>query len=361
MPKQKTIPKNSSRKRLLIVTQKVDMNDPILGFFHRWIVEFAANFERVTVICLQKGEYQLPQHVRVFSLGKETKKSRFRYLINFYSFIFKERDSYDTVFVHMNPIYVILGAPVWKSFGKKIALWYVHKHVDLKLRIAEKFAGLIFTASKESFRLPSQKLRVAGHGIDIGQFAASSVGVQNNTEPNTYRLLSVGRISKTKQVRIMVEAVQKLLEQHCSFALTLVGSGVTTEDKQYENKIKHFVKEAGLDGSVQFAGNISPSAVNTYYRSAQMLINLSETGSMDKAVLEGMLSGLQILTSNEAFKNIVPAQNFISPADVGIEILTKKIQELSQTTVDPDLKKYVMENHNIKNLIPKIASILSEE
>src|SRR3989344_6741688 len=56
--------------RLLIVTQKVDKNDPVLGFFHRWIEKFAKNFERVTVICLGKGEYNLPANVKVLSLGK---------------------------------------------------------------------------------------------------------------------------------------------------------------------------------------------------------------------------------------------------------------------------------------------------
>ena len=57
--------------KLLILTQKVDKNDPILGFFHRWVEEFARHCEQVTVIALGVGEYDLPQNVRVFSLGKE--------------------------------------------------------------------------------------------------------------------------------------------------------------------------------------------------------------------------------------------------------------------------------------------------
>lgn len=61
----------------MIVTQKVDVNDPILGFFHRWVEEFAKHFERITVICLQKGEYNLPANVKVFSLGKEESNFQF--------------------------------------------------------------------------------------------------------------------------------------------------------------------------------------------------------------------------------------------------------------------------------------------
>jgi len=61
--------------KLLIVTQTIDSNDPVLGFFVRWVEEFSKQCEEVTVICLQKGEYELPKNVRVFSLGKESTKS----------------------------------------------------------------------------------------------------------------------------------------------------------------------------------------------------------------------------------------------------------------------------------------------
>ena len=61
--------------KLLICTQKVDTNDDNLGFFHDWIKEFARHCEKVTVICLYKGEYGLPKNVIVKSLGKENTHS----------------------------------------------------------------------------------------------------------------------------------------------------------------------------------------------------------------------------------------------------------------------------------------------
>jgi len=57
--------------KLLIITQKVDMNDDVLGFMHGWINEFAKHCEKITVICLQKGEHELSDNVKVLSLGKE--------------------------------------------------------------------------------------------------------------------------------------------------------------------------------------------------------------------------------------------------------------------------------------------------
>ncbi len=96
--------------KLLILTQKVDKNDPILGFFHRWIEEFANHCEQVTVICLAKGKSTLPPTVSVLSLGKEAGQSRLKYLWRFYRYLWRERQNYDTVFVHMNQEYVLLGA-----------------------------------------------------------------------------------------------------------------------------------------------------------------------------------------------------------------------------------------------------------
>ena len=62
--------------KLLIITQKVNREDSVLGFFHSWIREFATHFEKVTVICLEKGTYDLPQNVAVLSLGKEGQRSK---------------------------------------------------------------------------------------------------------------------------------------------------------------------------------------------------------------------------------------------------------------------------------------------
>src|SRR5581483_12297211 len=91
-----------SAMKLLILTQKVDKNDPVLGFFHGWLREFANHFEFITVIALGVGEYELPQNVRVLSLGKESGVSKLKYLSRFYKYIWQERKNYEKVFVHMN-------------------------------------------------------------------------------------------------------------------------------------------------------------------------------------------------------------------------------------------------------------------
>ena len=126
--------------KLLIITQVLDTEHPILGFFHRWVEEFASQAELVHVIALQIGTHKLPENVHVYSLGKEQGQSRIKYLWRLYRCIWKLRHSYDGVFVHMNQQYVPLGYPLWKLLGKRIGLWYAHGAVSRSLRLAVRLA-----------------------------------------------------------------------------------------------------------------------------------------------------------------------------------------------------------------------------
>lgn len=337
--------------KILIITQKLDASDPILGFFHRWVEEFSKYSESLTVICLYKGEYDLPKNVTILSLGKEAGDSKIKYIINFYKYIWRERKNYDKVFVHMNQIYVLLGGIFWKILKKKIFLWYTHKSVTLSLRLAVLLSNNIFTASKESFRLNSNKIFIVGHGIDTGIF--SPKGDHQTHDP--YTILSVGRISSAKNQLIMTKALVILRQKGFKGRLVLVGLPITVSDEDYQKKVVEYVEKEELKNKVFFEGSSKPHLVIEAYRNADLFINLSTTGSLDKAVLEAMSCGLQIVTSNEAFKNIVPERNYCSllPSEIAEKILI-----LSKEKTDPALRQYVIENNNINNLIPTLIGII---
>lgn len=341
---------------ILLITQKVDKNDPILGFFHEWIKLFAREYDSVLVICLFLGQYDLPKNVKVLSLGKEKKKCKFFYLFNFYYYIWKERNNYNQIFVHMNQIYVILGWLLWKLMNKNIFLWYTHKKIGWSLVLAEKIVDLIFSASKESFKLPTSKLVVTGHGIDTSKFSPLIKGDRKNN--NCLEILSVSRISESKKIKELVLLAKVLEERGINFIIKVIGCPVLQEDAIYLSEVKKNIIINNLNHRINFIGAVSNDELPLLLRSGDVFINLSSTGSMDKAILEAMSCGLNILTSNLAFKDILPQNNFCDSDDP--VVLADKLMILLDNNNSQIFRSYIKNNHELSLLVRKISDIMKK-
>lgn len=341
--------------KLLIITQKVDRNDPILGFFHRWIVEFAKQCEEVTVICLMKGVYGLPQNVRVISLGKEEGESRPKYLRRFYASIWRERSHYDSVFVHMNQVYVLLGALVWKLLGKRVFLWYTHTKVTLSLRMAVALVDKALTASKESLRIQSKKVIALGHGIDTAVFSP-----ENRASIDAVSIVTVGRISPVKRYEILIDAFAELRSEFPIY-LNIAGAPATENDKEYLASLRALAKERGVGDRVRFKGAIRHDEVPALLRASHVFVNMSKTGSVDKAVLEAMACGVPAVTSNVAFKEMLsPYGLYFNDGDVHelariLGSLVAKKEALP--TLGRELRDTVLKEHDLGRLISTITSL----
>ena len=297
--------------KLLIITQSVDSEDSILGFFVRWIEEFSKHTESVEVICLREGRHALPANVHVHSLGKERGVSRLRYILDFYTSIWRLHHDYDTVFVHMNPEYIVLAGWWWRLSHKRISLWYMHKSVNLTLRIAAFFANIIFTGSKESFRLQSKKVQVMGHGIDTDFFSPDSSVTRGGWA------LSVGRLTKSKRHDLAI----RLAKQE-NRALRIAGEG---PERPALEALAH-----ELGAQVQFLGGLTQVQLREEYRQAAYLVHTSETGSLDKVVLEALACGLPVRTNDAALK-----------------------------ALENEGPSYVRAHHSLQNLIPAVIEALS--
>ena len=323
--------------RLLIVTQTVDSEDPLLGFFHRWIEEFAKHVERVEVICLKEGHHILPTNVRIHSLGKERgARGRATYALRFLSLAWRLRHDYDAVFVHMNPEYVVLAGPLWRLLNKPIALWYTHKTVNLKLRIAVFFAHTVLTASAESFRLRTKKVRILGHGIDTN-FFSPNLGVMRGST-----VLSAGRLSPIKRHDLVIRAAK-----HFPNEVRIAGDGPEMQN------LKNLAESLSLSSSVRFLGPQTQKELREEYRRAGVFVHASETGSLDKVVLEALACGLPVITTSPALKQL--PVTVVSPTP---DAIAKEVLNIRQTNTE-SLVTYVREHHSLQFLIPSILAVIA--
>jgi len=352
--------------RLLIITQKVDQNDQLLGFFVHWIAKLAKKFESILVICLEKGEFDLPSNAQVMTLGKDRRLPKLFWLFNFYKYIFQYRKKYGAVLAHMNPIWMVLGGLCWRLMGKKNYLWYTSGGVTAKLKLAEKLTHVVLTASPESFRLPSKKVIVTGHGVDTDLFKPDfsrsnlkegSSRFNRGDIDSRLRILSVGRIAPVKNYEVLIEAAKILQKKGVNFSVTMMGEPVLDRDKKYGRSLKQKIADLNLQSHFNFAGKINNRVLASVYQSHDIFVHLSKTGSLDKSLLEAMASGIKVLSSNDWSHHNLPPELTFNENDP-LE-LANKIKNTSQTDFREQLKDYVVKNHNLDGLIEKISSIIS--
>lgn len=344
--------------KLLILTQAVDRKDPVLGFFHAWISEFARHTEQITVICLQKGEYQLPENVSVHSLGKEEKRSRIRYLFRFYTYIWRFRHDYDTVFVHMNPEYAILGGFFWRLQNKRIGLWYVHRARTWIMRLGTIFSHLVFTSAEKSFSVRSKKVHVVGHGIDTKLFSELPLAPVDAITP---RLLFVGRVSPIKRIEVCIEALARLREKGVTATLDIYGAPLMRGDAAYLTRLQKQIETLKLVECVTFHGAIANDQLPHIYAAHSALVNASPTGGVDKVVLEAMASGLPVFVSNRSFEKYLGefAETLItdgSAEDFAAHI-SGFLPRADMRHVQERMRQLAFEHADISKLIPAIMQL----
>ncbi|HEY4528219.1 MAG TPA: hypothetical protein VJJ48_00125 [Candidatus Paceibacterota bacterium] len=274
--------------KLLVITQTVDKSDPVLGFMHRWLEEFGKNFEKVTVITLEKGEYNLPE-IPVYSLGKEEGKSRLTYLLRFYKYIWQLRKDYDAVFVHMNQEYILLAGDIWRFMGKKVYLWRNHGEGSLLTRLSVFLSNKVFYTSPSSYTARFPKSYKMPVGIDTNFF---------KPDPHVRRIpdsvLFLGRISPIKKVLEFIDWVKTT-----PYSATIAGP-ILPKDKEYGEIVKHRV----LDSKVRYIGPVTQSEALRLYQTHEIYVNKTEAGSFDKTIFEALACGCKLIVDNLDAQNI---------------------------------------------------------
>ncbi len=327
--------------KLLIVTQNVDRTDPILGFFHRWIEQFSRRCEHVTVIGQSIADDRFPSTVSVRSLGKERGLSKLAQIITFWRLIVRERAAYDAVFVHMTPVWIVLGAPLWFLLRKHMYLWYEVKRGSTFLSIALRCVRVVFCATVQGIPVPTKHQRVVGHGIDTLQFTPNAA----KREPGL--IVAVGRITRSKRFDDILRAFAKL-PKHCS--LTIAGLTITERDQQELKSLQALMHRLGIADRVSI-GALSPDQMPDLFQRADMALHAC-VGGLDKVVLEAMACGCPVVSSSEAAAGVLPSQlratteNMTTKAGDVLALAQEKRAVLSQ-----DLRQRIESHHSIERCI----------
>ena len=343
--------------KLLICTQILDQHDSNLGFFHGWVEEFAKQCELITVICLKEGEHTLPKNVRVLSLGKEYGASRLTRAWRFLRYITVYKADYDSVLVHMNAEYVVLGGLLWRRWGKKVSLWYAHKSVTMKLQLAVRWLDYVFTVADDSFKIKTPKIRAVGHGIDTEAFKPDMREGSIET-----RLVTSGRIAQSKHIVEMLRVLDILHERGEKFIFTIVGAPTTAVEESYKHLLQKEIDQRPYKAKIHMTGAVSHIALPKLLNNQDLFLNFSTTGNMDKAALEALAVGVPVLTTNGAFKELLsPFGLYVREKDYTVlaDAVDTIMNRPDRAAVVATLRNKVVEQHSLTKLIPKIVGFLN--
>ncbi len=166
--------------------------------------------------------------------------------------------------------------------------------------------------------MPSANIDVIPNGVDSERFTPSETtpGTQN------LKLLTVGRLSVTKRVEILIDAIDILNRQGCQILLKIVGGG------QMQPKLKQIVNEKNLDNIIKITGRIDAEDMPRIYRQNDIFISASKLEGMSNAMLEAMASGLPIIATRcEGVEELI-AQNGLVIENANAEEIAKAIKKL---------------------------------
>ena len=346
--------------KLLIITQRVDSTDTILGYFLQYIEAFAEHFEKVYVICLEKGEYDLPDNVKVMSLGKEEGVSTITYFIRFYKHVIPllfGKKSVNRIFVHMNEIYVLLLAPLLplrKLQGIQLDWWKCHGHISYKAKIGRFFVDRVVTCSQSAYPVKTKKKHVFGQGVDTTLFVPGKIREVGN-------IIAVGRMSQVKHYEDLIKAVAHVNAKKVRVCAHIIGCVETDEKNKYFNMLRDTVHALRLEKSVLFEPAVKNIEIVPLYQRADMLVNTSDTDSMDKVVIEAMACGVIPISSNLAYEPILASYKlFVQKRDIeGLARVIESVLDMKEDEKDQlrkAMRDIAVEEHDTKNLIKKIVN-----
>lgn len=347
---------NPHPRRLLIFCFAVDADHPTLNFALGWYRGLLAHYDEIDIIAFDVGHHDLPPEIRVHQLKRhgDWRLGRLWRFWRIAARICRERRPL-VVFSHMNTVLAAAFWPLAAILGLRQVLWYAHAATTPLLRCAVACCDRVVTSTPEGCRVQTGKLRCIGQGVD------GRVYTPQGCNDGRTDAVTTGRIAGSKNLDLLIAAF--IRAGHPSARLHVIGSPARREDEGLEHSLR---QQWSAESRIVFHGFRSPAEIARIYRTCAVFINLSDTGSLDKANLEAAMSGLAVVTSNRAFAAFVRSHGL--PEDLLLGSSQDDAAPLIRRALDAPgpllarhaaIGKIVAAEHDLDGLVSRLAGELS--
>jgi glycosyltransferase involved in cell wall biosynthesis len=129
------------------------------------------------------------------------------------------------------------------------------------------------------------------NGVDTDKFSPRT----DRTPRDIFRFIFVGRLTPQKRLALTLQTFKRLHNQCAnreSLHLSIVGDG------PLRTELEHAAVQLGIAPFVQWHGWVDRELLRDLYQDADCLLHTSNIEGMSNTVLEGMASGLPVISSD---------------------------------------------------------------
>jgi glycosyltransferase involved in cell wall biosynthesis len=283
---------------LLVIAYAFDPKSMVFSHQYQVICKLAEKFERIYVIANEVDEGAIkPNNVKIFDLKWKSKK----WLRNFWALyesalpiMFRSRKL--VIFSFMTETHSMLLGPVTRVLRIKHVLWYAHTSSPFRLKVAAKLVDRILTSTQESIpdHLENRTLPI-GQMVDFAKFTFYED--RNYAKKNTW--IHVGRIDPSKEIEVLITLFIRQLATNPESKFLIVGQA-TPGNESYESDLRARYVSNIQSGQIVFKGKQSHDQVRELLNQSDLFIH-SFRGSLDKSLVEATMSGITVITRNDAY------------------------------------------------------------
>lgn len=129
---------------------------------------------------------------------------------------------------------------------------------------------------------------------------------KQKSQPKNLKLLSVGRIIRSKGIYEIVDACTLLKESNISFTLTMIGDGSEM------GNLKRLIKDNGLERYITLKGLLPFEETQAEFQKYDIFLNPSYTEGLPTTVLEGLANSLFVVATDVGgTREIIPQDRLI--------------------------------------------------
>ena len=147
-----------------------------------------------------------------------------------------------------------------------------------------------------SFFKINTPITILPSGIDLKKYSKpldtdqlNNICSKYNINQNKFRLITVSRLAKEKNIELTIEYFAKLKEKYQNIQYIIVGNGPN------KNNLQKLSKKLNLEKDIIFCGEINPTIIHEYYKCAQVFISGSDNETQGLTYFEALASNIPII------------------------------------------------------------------